>query len=181
MSLIRERRSVRKFLPEAVAPELVTQLAEAALRAPSSRGFNPWEFIVVTAPDVLDKLSRAKPHGAAFLKNAPLGIVVCADPDKSDVWVEDASIAAIYLHLAAASLGLGSCWVQMRKRMHDASKTAEAYISDLLGIPDRLRVLAVMAIGRPDQKTSPHGADYPQVEKVHAGRYGTPWQGSLGG
>ena len=176
MSLIRERRSVRKYMPGPIAPETVAKLVEAALRAPSSRGFNPWEFVVVTAPETLDKLSRAKPHGAAFLKNAPLGIVVCADPQKSDVWIEDAAIAALVLHLAAASLGLGSCWIQMRKRMHDESMTAEAYIADLLAIPSNLRVLAVMAVGRPDEQKRPHGADYPQYEKVHAGRYGAPWQ-----
>lgn len=177
MPLIRERRSVRKYLPDPVPPGLVSQLIEAALRAPSSRGFNPWEFIVVTEPDTLDKLSRAKPHGAAFLKNAPLGIVVCADPDKSDVWIEDAAIAAVFLHLTAAALGLGSCWVQMRRRMHDDTTTSEAYIAALLKIPDHLRVLAVMAIGRPDEKKHPHGPEYPDYGKVHAERYDRLWQG----
>ena len=176
IDLIRERRSVRKFLPDPVAPEMVAQLIEAALRAPSSRGFNPWEFIVVTNAEVLEKLSRAKPHGAAFLKNAPLGIVVCADPEKSDVWVEDASIAAIYLHLAAAALGLGSCWIQMRKRMHDENKSAEAYIADLLGVPARLKILAAMAVGHANEQKTPHGPDYLQHDKVHSERYATPWR-----
>ena len=53
----------------------------------------------------------------AVQKNAPLGVVVCADSSKCDVWVEDASIATIFLHLAATSMGLGSCWLQIRKRM----------------------------------------------------------------
>jgi nitroreductase len=176
MSLIRGRRSVRKYLSTPVPGETVAQLVEAALRAPSSRGFNPWEFIVVTDRGMLAKLSTAKPHGAAFLKNAPLGIVVCADAQKSDVWIEDAAIAAVYLHLAAASLGLGSCWIQMRERMHDDTTTSEAYIAGLLSIPAPLRVLAIMAVGWPDEKKPPHGPDYPSYTKVHAGRYGAPWQ-----
>ncbi|VAX32202.1 Nitroreductase, partial [hydrothermal vent metagenome] len=94
MPLIRKRRSIRKFLKKEVEAEKIDQLVEAALRAPSSRGLNPWEFIVVTKKDLLEKLSKAKKHGSSFLNNAPLGIVVCADPAKCDVWIEDASIAS---------------------------------------------------------------------------------------
>jgi nitroreductase len=176
MTLIRERRSVRKFEPRPVPDDIVSQLVEAALRSPSSRGFNPWEFILVSDPAALEKLSRAKPHGATFLKNAPLGIVVCADPRKSDVWVEDAAIATLYLHLAATALGLGSCWIQIRKRMHDAVRTSEDFIRDLLSIPASLSVLAVVAVGYPDEKKTPHGSDYPQYAKVHSENYATPWR-----
>ena len=97
ISLIQKRRSIRKFQRKKVETEKVDMLVEAALRSPSSMGRNPWEFIFVTDQSLLEKLSRAKPHGSAFLKDAPLGIVVCADPETSDVWVEDASIAAIFL------------------------------------------------------------------------------------
>ena len=106
LSLVQKRRSIRQYLEKPVEKEKIELLIEAALRSPSSRGFNPWEFIVLTDRDLLAKLSKAKPHGASFLKNAPLGIVVCADPEKCDVWVEDASIASIFLHLAAESLEL---------------------------------------------------------------------------
>ncbi len=82
MSLIQKRRSIRKFLEKPVEEEKIDFLIEAALRAPSSRGFNPWEFVIVTERDLLAKLSGAKIHGSGFLKNAPLGIVVCADPDQ---------------------------------------------------------------------------------------------------
>ena len=58
------------------------------------------------------------------LKNAPLAIVVCGDPAKCDVWIEDCSIASILLHLAATDLGLGSCWIQLRLREFDEQQTA---------------------------------------------------------
>ncbi|MFO7495227.1 MAG: nitroreductase family protein [Desulfobacterales bacterium] len=177
LELATQRRSIRQFVEKPVAPEAVAQLVEAALRAPSSRGFNPWQFVVVEDRERLRRLSQSKPHGAAFLKDAPLGIVVCADPQRSDVWVEDAAIASIFLHLAAASLGLGSCWVQVRKRMHTDNQSASAYIGELLGLPAGLEVAAIMAIGYPAEHKPPHPASSLGYEKVHRETYGTPWQG----
>ncbi len=69
LSLVQKRRSIRKYLDKPVEKEKIELLIEAALRSPSSRGFNPWEFIVVTDRDLLEKLSKAKTHGASFLKN----------------------------------------------------------------------------------------------------------------
>ncbi len=172
MPLIRKRRSIRKFLNKDVEAEKVDQLVEAALRAPSSRGLNPWEFIIVTEKGLLEKLAKAKKHGSSFLNNAPLGVVVCADPEKCDVWIEDASIASTYIQLAAESLGLGSCWVQIRDRLHDKGNTAEEYVSGLLNIPGNLRIESVIAIGYPDEKKSPHSREELQYEKVHLNLYG---------
>jgi nitroreductase len=172
LSLIQKRRSIRKYLEKHVETEKIDQLVEAALRSPSSRGFNPWEFIVVTDKSLLEKLSKAKPHGASFLKNAPLGIVVCADPEKCDVWVEDASIASIFIHLAAASLGLGSCWIQIRKRMYDQTITSHDYIRDILNIPKKLNVESIVAVGYPAEKKSPHRKDELEYQKVHYDVYG---------
>jgi len=117
LSLIQKRRSIRRYLPWPVEKEKIDVLIEAALRAPSSRGFNPWKFIFVTDRDVLKRLSVTKEHGSSFLRNATLGIVVCADTEKSDVWVEDASIASIFIQLAAESIELGSCWIQIRRNI----------------------------------------------------------------
>jgi nitroreductase len=175
MSLIRKRRSIRRFLPRPVEVEKVNVLLEAALRAPSSRGVNPWELVVLTEQNLLKELSRAKQHGSTFLKDAPLGIVVCADPEKCDVWIEDASIAAIFIQLTAESLGLGSCWVQIRERMHDETKSAEEYVAGILKIPAQLKVASIIAIGYPDEQKSPHKADELLYEKVHTDMYGRPY------
>jgi nitroreductase len=172
IDLLRARRSVRKFQDRPVEQDKIDLLVEAALRAPSSRGFNPWEFVVVTDPTLLDRLSRAKPHGAGFLAKAPLGIVVCVDPGKSDVWVEDVSIAAILLHLAAADLGLGSCWIQLRKRDHDGSRTAGEYAADVLGLPPEMAVSSIIAVGYPAQQPAPHPPASLRHDKVSVNRYG---------
>ena len=172
IDLIQQRRSIRRYAADKIETEKIELLKEAALRAPSSRGFNPWEFVFVSDPDLLNLLSRAKPHGSSFLKNAKLGIVVCADPVKSDVWVEDASIATIFIQLAVESLGLGSCWIQIRKRHHDQDQSAEAYIADLLKIPAGLKVESIIAIGYPAEKKTPHKRKDLQDKKIHFNRFG---------
>ena len=73
--LIQKRRSIRRFLDQPVEPEKIDRLMEAALRAPSSRGLNPWEFVVVDERPLLETLATCKPHGASFLGQAPLGVV----------------------------------------------------------------------------------------------------------
>jgi len=173
IDLIAKRRSIRQFTADKVEPEKIELLREAALRAPSSRGVNPWEFVFVTDRNLLQKLAGAKPHGATFLKDAQLGIVVCADPEKSDVWVEDASIATILIQLAATSLGLGSCWIQIRNRMHDEAQSSEAYIAELLNIPSNLKIGSMIAIGHPAENKPPHPKENLQNEKVHLDQYGS--------
>ena len=157
IELLRKRRSIRQFKDKPVSAEHCDLLIEAALRSPSSRGFNPWQFVVVKDKARLEQLSRAKPHGAAFLKNAPLAIVVCADTSKTDVWIEDASIAAVIIHMAAADLGLGSCWSQMRLRDHDNGSPASDYISGILDLPGHFQVEAVIGVGHPAEEKEGHG------------------------
>lgn len=172
MPLVRKRRSIRKFQDRPVEPEKMEFLVEAALRAPSSRGVNPWQFVVVSERSLLTQLATSKEHGSAFLAGAPLGIVVCADPRKSDVWVEDTAIAATLIQLAAESLGLGSCWIQIRERMHDRQRTAEDYVTGLLGLPPGLRVACIVALGYPDEPKAPHPDERLLYSQVHRERFG---------
>ena len=164
--LIWKRRSCRQFTDEPVAEELVDTLVDTALLAPTSRNLEPCRFVVITDKKIMAELAQAKPHGAAFLKGAPLGIAVCADPTVSDVWVEDASIASIYLHLAAMDLGLGSCWVQIRKRMYGDNVTAEERVSEILGLDPGLKVEAIIGIGHPAKERAPRTRDTLDVSKV---------------
>ncbi len=172
LELLESRRSIRKFKSRPVEKEKVDLLVEAALRAPSSRSLNPWEFIVVSDKKLLARLAECKSHGASFLKSAPLGIVVLADPKRCDVWIEDSSIASIFIHLAAHSLSLGSCWIQVRERIHDDNTSAGEYVAGLLGIPSGLEVEALVAVGYPDSSLSGHSKENLQYNKVHMEKYG---------
>lgn len=154
IDLLRTRRSIRAYTDRAIEPEKIEILKEALLRSPSSREIRPWRFYFIDAAATLEALAKSKPHGAGFLKNAPLGIVVCGEPDRSDVWVEDCAIAAFVAHLTAHSLGLGSCWIQIRKRDHDNTTTSEEYIRATLDLPDHLTVETIVAVGYPAEKKS---------------------------
>lgn len=173
LELLKRRRTIRKFKEDKVTNQMQNDLIKAALLSPSSRKINPWEFVVVNDVEYLEKLSRSK-NGSTFLKDAPLGIVVLADESKSDVWVEDASISAIIIQLAAESMGLGSCWIQIRNRMHSDNQTSEDYIKNVLEIPENYRVEVILAIGFPDEEKTPHDDEELQFSKVHLNRFNNP-------
>lgn len=146
---LRARRSVRRYTDRDIEPHVVDQLKEAILRAPSSRGIRPWRFVFVEDPILLGALSQAKTHGASFLAEARLGVVICADESLSDVWIEDCAVAGIIVQLAATTLGLGSCWVQIRLRHDQEGQSAEECVRDALGLAPNLRVDSVISIGYP--------------------------------
>ena len=175
ISLAQKRRSIRRFLKKNVEDEKIDLLIEAALRAPSSMDRTPWEFIVVKDRSLLEKLSRAKIHGSSFLKGAPLGIIVCADPEKSDVWIEDTTIASTFIFMEAESLDLGACWIQYRRRNHSDDITADDYITNLFNLPDNLKVLSIIAIGYPDEIKAPHDKESLKYNQVFLNKYGNPY------
>jgi nitroreductase len=149
-----------------LTPEQITVLQQAALSAPSSRGLAPWQFIFTNENKILKQLAQAK-HGADFLVQAALGVVVAADPQISDVWIEDCALAAIYLQLAAQDLGLGSCWAQIRNRSHTPQLNAAAYVKQVLALPDNWEVLAVIGVGYAAEQKAPLKATNLHYDKCH--------------
>jgi len=172
IDILRSRRSIRKYEKKAIDQQSQEIMKEALLRCPSSRGINPWTFIFVDDPDVLKQLSQAKEHGSHFIKDAQLCIVMCGDETKSDVWVEDCSIASIVVQLVAQSLGLGSCWIQIRNRSHSKEKTAEEYVQGLLGIPKNLKVESIVSMGYPGETKRPIPLEQLDYGKIKYNRYG---------
>lgn len=166
IEILRKRRSIRKYQATTIDSQAMEVIKEALLRSPSSRGINPWTFIFVDQKDLLQRLSQAKEHGAQFVKDAALAVVICGDETKSDVWVEDCSIASIVLQLAAQSLGLGSCWSQIRNRVHSKEKSAEKYIQELLHLPGNLKVLSIIAIGVPAETKTPVAKEQLDYSKI---------------
>jgi nitroreductase len=169
--LLRTRRSIRKYLPQAVEHDKIKKITHAALMSPASKRSNPWEFIVVENKETLQKLADSRPHGSQLLAGSPLGIVVVADTTKSDVWMEDASIASIIIQLQAHDLGLGSCWVQVYGRWKDDQTSTESYIRELLDIPAHYAVLSIISIGYPDESRKPFESEKLQTEKIHTEKF----------
>jgi len=166
LDILRNRRSIRRYSDREIEKEKIELLKEAALRAPSSRGINSWRFTFITDKALLEKLSRSKEAGSGFLKGAALCVVVSAAKDESDVWVEDCSIASIILQLAGFSLGLGSCWIQIRRRMHSGNLTSENYVKEVLDLKENFRVLSIISFGYPDETKRPHPAEDLEYDKI---------------
>ena len=168
IDILRKRRSIRKYTNEPISDAVLRLLQEAVLRAPTSRALNPWEFIFVTDKKMLDKLSHSKPHGAHFLRDAALGVVIVGDETTADTWIEDCSIAAIILQLACTSVGLGSCWVQVRLRPHDENTSAETFVQNQLGLPEHKHTPCIISIGYPAESKKMHtGEDLPTNKISH--------------
>jgi nitroreductase len=171
IELLQNRRSKRKFTAQKIEAEKVEQLIRAALMSPTGKKTNHWDFIVVENPETLEKLSECKPHSAKLIAGAPLSIVVVGDPQQSDTWVEDCSIASIIIQLEAEELGLGSCWVQVKNREHDANSMSDDYIKGLLGIPAEKSVLSIIAIGYPDEIKKPFDLSNLMNHKIHREKF----------
>ncbi len=172
--LIKNRRSTRKFTEQLLNPDQVETILKAALMAPSSKSKNPWQFVVIEDRIMLERLSACKEHGAAYLKDCVLAVVVLGNVMESDVWVEDASIASIYMQLQAEDLGLGSCWCQIRNRQTEDDQDSAQYIRGLLNIPYQLEVLSVIGFGYKAQTRKPFDETRLQWEKIHLGTYNIP-------
>lgn len=171
IELLKSRRSIRKYQDREIEKEKVDMLLKAALLAPSSRSRRPWEFIAVTNKDLLKKLSESKEHGSKLIEGAPLCIVVIADKECCDVWIEDSSIAASIIHLTAHSLDLGSCWIQIRERNHNEEKTAEDYIKKLFNIPDKYAVECIISVGYPGEYKKAYEDNDLMYNKLHFNDY----------
>ena len=169
--LVKTRRSIRKYLDKPVEQEKIKQITTAALMSPASKRSNPWEFIVVEDKETLNKLSECRTHGSGLLQGAPLAIVVAADTTKSDVWLEDASIAALIIQLQAHELGLGSCWVQVYNREKAPNLLTEEYIKELLNIPSQYGVLNIVSIGYPDEDRKPYDLEKLAYNKIHSEKF----------
>lgn len=168
---LKTRRSIRKFENREVEKEKIDIILKSALIAPSSMSRKPLQFIAVTDAELLQKLSLCREPGPRYLAEAPLAIIVIADKGASDVWVEDASIASTFMQLVAHDLGLGSCWIQVRKRFRIEQETAEDYIKKMMDIPEQYSVQCILAIGYPGEEKKPYEENTLLYEKLHFNKF----------
>ena len=171
LQVMMNRRSVRKYTGEPVPEEKLERILQAGLVSASGRRRQPWEFILVKEKDTLRSLSKCREHGPSMIEGADCAIGVAADEEKTDVWTEDWSLAMANMHLMADSLGVGSCWVQVRLREAPDGRSAEEYIRELLAIPEKYKVEAILSLGIPAEHPEPHTAEELLKEKVHSEKF----------
>jgi len=148
------RRSIRAYRQQDVADDLVHDLLEAAMAAPSAVAKDPWAFVVVRERELLAKIAAGLPNGA-MLAAAAVGIVVCGDLQRAhdrqlSYLLQDCSAAIENLLLAASALGLGACWLGVHPR-----EERVRHIRQLLNIPDPVLPIATIAIGWPAESPPP--------------------------
>jgi len=98
-------------------------------------------------------------------------VIVTSDPEKSEAYIEDATVAAMFMHLQAAALGIGSCWVQVRGRETADGEPSENLVRDTLGIPNHMVVECIMTFGYSAETRKPVDPAKLQWEKMHIGTW----------
>ncbi|MCS7220972.1 MAG: nitroreductase family protein [Anaerolineae bacterium] len=146
LSFIFARRSIREYTTEPLSDADVQALLEAGMAAPSASNIKPWHFIVVRRRETLNRLAKAHQF-ADPLERAPLGLVVCGIPAASAYWEQDTSAATENILLAATALGLGAVWIGIHP-----NPDRVAYVRHVLGIPDEIVPLNLIAIGHPAEE-----------------------------
>jgi len=167
IDIMSSRSSVRRYAQEEIPEEKINMILKAGLLSASSKAIRPWDFIVVRNKETLKFLADCRDGGhAKMLAKAGCAIVVIADSEKSDVWIEDCSIAMSNMHLMADSLGVGSCWVQGRLRNMGEIST-ETYVRKKLQFPETHRLEALLSLGLPYTKPKQRDPDNLPDGKIH--------------
>ena len=171
LDIFANRRSVRKYAQGPLEDEALDKILKADLLAPSGHARRPWEFILVRDKQMLERLSGCRSSGANMLKQAAAAIVVIADEQKQDVWIEDCSVALGYMHLAASALNLGGCWVQVRLRTAADGRSCEEFLREALDFPPNFKAEAILALGVLQQRPSPHDLQKLNLSKIHKEKF----------
>lgn len=172
LDMILHRRSVRQYTDERIPEDKLNAILYAGLAAASSKNRRPWEFIVVRDKAMLAKLCNCRPGAGSLLGKCDTAIVVSADSDLVDVWVEDCASAMTQMHLMADALGVGSCWLQVRlRKAPDGVRDTQDVVRELLGIPEKYSVMAILTLGIPERRPAARTvADLP-LDKIHHERF----------
>lgn len=170
IEVVRGRRAVRKYRPTPVAQDVIREVVDAAVWAPSAMNRQPWAF------SVLDDGERIREYGATakqyflaheevtnmmrvqledpaycIFHHAPVLVLVLAK-NETDQAREDCCLAAQTLMLAARNLGLGSCWVGLARPWLNLPETRT-----MLKLPAHHRVVAPIVLGYPSEWPPVHG------------------------
>ena len=145
--IIEKRKSIRTYADTPISQDVLNHILQVGELAPTSRNLKPCTFHLIQNSEILQRLSKAKKAGAAFAADAGAAIVVTADSEKADTWIEDSSIAMTYMMLAAEEQNLGCCWVQIHLRTDAQGLDAEENVREILSLPGKYRVVGFLAIG----------------------------------
>jgi nitroreductase len=145
--VIKKRKSMRKYKSDRIPDDVLNRILDAGRLAPSAKNYQPWHFIVIREPEMKKKVAVAC-RNQHFIAEADTIICGCALEkiawtrmgNYMASWPHDLTIAMEHMILAAASEGLGTCWI---------GAFDEKMVKDVLQIPEEVRVVALTPVGYP--------------------------------
>lgn len=163
MDILFSRRSIRKYTSKTVPEDVLRDILEAAMSAPSAGNQQPWHFIVIDDRKILDEVPSFHPH-SLMIREAGVAILVCGDPTlekHSGYWVQDCAAATENLLLAVHAKGLGAVWLGIYPREERVSN-----LRKLLAMPDHVIPFSLVPIGCPAESRPPKPDRYNAL-KIH--------------
>ena len=171
LEIVKKRRNNRKFRPDPIPEGTIEKIIEVSRWAPSGFHTQPWEFVAVTDKDIRDKivsiLEQKSPPitnpdekddtARASFRDAPAFIFALCDwrayvglpfdtdrddPRVASIFCSSMASTFLYMHLAAAALGLSSQWYSAA-----GSPATEKEIRSVIGIPEDLKIYDLMVLG----------------------------------
>ena len=163
LELLKGRRSIRKYKSKPVEEEKILKCLEAARWAPSASNKQPWEFIIVKDEKIRHKLAEIHPY-AKFVAESPIVFVPLTNPDIHPKYhMSDTGLTIQNFMLQAHALDLGTCWAGV------IGASFEPELKKLLNVPNHLNIMAIVALGYPDQ--SRESSRKPLDELIHWEKY----------
>ena len=181
--LLKKRRSIRKFKDAPVSVEVAKEIIKDSTLAPNAGNEQPWKYIIVNDKDMLKRISdeskknflariAANPEDYAkkyqgmlrnesfnVFYNAPCLVMILGSSDLKNLFV-DCALAASYFMLAAASRGLGTCWVNLGAEIHDPK------LVNALGIPAEATIVAPVVLGYPEKIPAAPKRNDPEILRI---------------
>jgi nitroreductase len=181
-SLFQSRRSCRSFDSAPVAEEQLAAILKAGQWAPSPLNLQPWEFIIITEPEIKTQVRKigeaarqevidgggpgwAGKYEMDFIEEAPVIIVVVLDSSKGGLGnyfnqkygvLQAGSACVQNMMLAAADMGIGSLWFTFFR---------PEKLGPVLNIPDNLEIAAVIPLGKPKESVKAPPRKDPSVHR----------------
>lgn len=146
-NLALQRYSCRAYSSEPLSRAVITAILDVARLAPSATNRQPWTFLVADTPELTSEICKA--FNRPWAPQVPAYVIVCGHHDEAwhrsfdgkDHTDVDCSIAAEHICLAAASLGVGSCWICAFDPL---------LIRQSFNLPDSVEPVAIIALGYPE-------------------------------
>ncbi|MGE4274601.1 MAG: nitroreductase family protein [Candidatus Methanomethylophilaceae archaeon] len=149
-----KRRSIRRYRPDPLDEDVITEILRAGMAAPSALNQRPWHFVTINDRSKLEAIMEVHPH-SQMLREAPLAILVCGEPSKckiSEYMPQDCSAAVMSMLIRITELGLGGVWMGVHP-----NPEREKGIRSVLQIPDDVVPFALIAVGHPAEEKGPSG------------------------